>query len=358
MARPRSRKSAVRSSKASAKGVGKSGRRFCSMQPLPPIALAANVSPERAALIQILRPKWVNGTVLQFSFFDGGTAKERDVIRAAFQAWKGVGVGLDFREVQGRADHIRIGFERGAGAWSYVGRDLLDHEHNMNFGWNIEADADTALHEIGHALGFPHEHQNPNAGIVWDEEAVYAALAAPPNSWDRDKTFYNIIRKLPAQEVRGSEWDPNSIMHYPFEAGLIKAPAQYHAGLHPAGGLSALDKTFAKTFYPPMKADDVKELQPFLSQQVSIAPGQQVNFRIKPAKSRNYTMQTIGEADTLLVLFEDQATGDPVYLSGDDDSGQDFNAKIAAKLIQGRTYTLRIRLYYVQVPGECGVLLT
>ena len=29
---------------------------------------------------------------------------------------------------------------------------------------------DTALHGIGHTLGLPHEHQNPNAGIVWDVE--------------------------------------------------------------------------------------------------------------------------------------------------------------------------------------------
>jgi len=38
---------------------------------------------------------------------------------------------------------------------------------------------DTAVHEIGHSLGFPHEYQNPKAGIVWNEEAVYAALGQP-----------------------------------------------------------------------------------------------------------------------------------------------------------------------------------
>jgi hypothetical protein len=193
---------------------------------------------------------------------------------------------------------------------------------------------------------------------VWNEEAVYADLAGPPNNWSRQKTLWNIIRKIPVQQVRGSNWDPDSIMHYPFGPGMIQAPAQFQNGINPAGGLSALDRQYVKQFYPPLTKNDTKQLLPFQSQQLKIDPGQQVNFQIKPAKSRRYTMQTIGTSDTLLVLFEDVPGGDPIYLAGDDDSGTDLNAKITSNLIAGRTYTLRVRLYYVEVTGECGVLLT
>jgi len=54
----------------------------------------------------------------------------------------------------------------------------------MNFGEPLVGSPrgfDTALHEIGHTLGLKHEHQNPYAGIVWDEEEVYAYTAKPPN---------------------------------------------------------------------------------------------------------------------------------------------------------------------------------
>ena len=49
----------------------------------------------------------------------------------------------------------------------------------MNFGWDLTplGRSTTALHEIGHTLGMPHEHQNPFAGIAWDEETVYATSA-------------------------------------------------------------------------------------------------------------------------------------------------------------------------------------
>lgn len=333
-------------------------RRFCTLPRQVERALAPDLDPGRARLIRLVEDKWVNGTKLEYSLGSGGKAAEHQVIRNAFAAWKALGIGLEFDEVADSAEHIRIGFDRSDGSWSYVGREILKHDQNMNFGWDISNDIDTALHEIGHALGFPHEHQNPNAGIVWNEEAVYAALARPPNRWPRATTFHNIIRKIPINEVRGSSWDPNSIMHYPFEAGLIKEPQAYRNGLRPAGGLSALDKRFVKEFYPPLTQKDHVKLTPFKSVQVTINPGQQLNFLIEPPRTRNYTMKTLGMSDTVLALFEDVPGAGPRYLSADDDSGTSRNASITFKLLNGRRYILRARLYWAERKGEAGIVLS
>jgi hypothetical protein len=326
----------------------------------------------------------VNGTVLHYYFFDkptdgemvffnDGTSEfrtwtapdtQKDAVRQAFQRWSNLGIGLQFVEVTTRDEaEVRIGFMDGDGSWSYVGRDILGHgrdERTMNLGWSLTGDprsVDTAIHEIGHTLGFPHEHQNPNAGIVWNEPAVYAALAGDPNFWDHDKTFFNIIRKIEPDTVQGSNWDPNSIMHYPFEAGLIEEPAQYRNGLTPAGGISARDQTWVKTFYPLLTETDHDDLKVAESVKLSINPGQQRNFNILPNATRMYKIETLGISDTVIVLFE-EVNGAPRFLAGDDDSGMDRNAALRVRLRRGRKYVLRVRLFYADSAGETAVVLS
>lgn len=339
--------------------------RYCALPVVPPRPIAHGIAGERLRAIFAHGKKWVNGTVLHYHFFRNaswrGTERQQSVVRAAFDRWKGCGIGLEFREVGSPEEaEIRIGFLEGDGSWSYVGRDILTigtAERTMNFGWDISHDLDTALHEIGHTLGMPHEHQNPHAGIVWDDEAVYAALAAPPNNWDRETTKHNIIRKLDPNEVVGSEWDPDSIMHYPFEAGLIAKPADYANGLTPKGGLSPLDKEYVFQFYPPPAKAEPPPLEPFQSVRLALDPGQQRDFRIEPDETRYYEIQTFGPADTVLVLFED-VDGDYRYVSGDDDSGTDRNARIRARLRRGRKYVARLRLYYAHSKGNFAIMLS
>ena len=50
-------------------------------------------------------------------------------------------------------------------------------------------------------------------------------------------------------------------------------------------------------------------------------------------------------------------SSDLKYLTADDDSGEDYNASFRIRLIKGRTYVLRIRLYWSESSGETAVMM-
>ena len=343
---------------------------LCAVPSTPDRVLAPDVDPYRASLIRYHEKKWVNGTVLHYLFFEDpaewrGAPDQEQAVRAAFHQWQDLGIGLEFREVKHPQEaEIRIGFQRGVGSWSYVGRDAVDFvadpsRRTMNFGWDLTTPygRDTALHEVGHAFGFPHEHQNPVAGIVWDVEAVTKEFSGPPNHWDTDKIHHNILRKIHPMSIHGSRWDRNSIMHYPFRAGLIRIPERYQEDpLIPEPGLSPTDIKHVRTFYPPLRPS-LPDLRPLTSAKLTLAPGQQADFLIRPTESREYVIQSFGASDSVLVLFE-QIDGDNHYLAADDDSGTDLNACLRERLVRGRTYVVRLRLYYARREHDVALMLS
>jgi len=332
--------------------------------------LVDRVGPHKARLILAGRQRWANGTTLNYAFLPkpkgipkslwNDTADQKAIVSRAFQVWSNL-VNIKFVQTSNiKTAQIKIGWLGNDGAWSFVGRDILTaytqdkYQRTMNFGWTLEsfparkaADGktptpdDTALHEIGHTLGWEHEHQNPNAGIEWNEEAVIEDLSGPPNNWDVDMIHHNILDKVTLDDQKdASQWDKDSVMEYPFKRGLIKVPATYQThDLTPAGGLSKQDVKFAQSWYPraDAKATPLRAGEMF---PIDATDNQQQDVVFTPDKDGVYAVQTLGAGSTVMVLRQ----GDE-QLDADDDSGELRNSRIVYHLKGGEDYHVSVRVY-------------
>jgi hypothetical protein len=337
-----------------------SKKRLCSQRKPLPQHFDSNVSSKRMGYIVSTNKKWINGTQLRFMFIDGDESQWR-VVRHAFDMWKQLAIGLSFKEVTNIEESIvRIGFDFTDGSWSYVGRDVLTiskTQRTMNFGWDLTADAyglTTALHEIGHTLGFNHEHQNDKAGIVWNAPAVYAEFSGPPNHWTNAQIDSNILTKMPANTVQGSNWDPDSIMEYEFGPGLVVTPIAYENGIFPPGTLSPNDVTGVRRFYPPL-APAIPYVKWNTASPIKAGPGEQDDFVFVAPATKKFTFQTTGLLDAVMTISEKTKEKDH-YMAGDDDSGTDRNAKVSLPLVEGREYVVSVRVMFAE-DAQSGSLI-
>lgn len=296
-----------------------------------------------AGFVRALAPigkTWMNGSSLRVRFL-GGTPAERAKARDQ-AAWWAAACNIKFLFNDAPDAEIRIAFDQNDGAWSYVGTDCRDIPYNqptMNLGF---LDGGTAAHEFGHAIGLAHEHQNPNAGIQWNEEVVIREMAQSPNYWDAATTRHNILRKYAQNQINGTAFDPRSIMLYFFPPEwtlngvgtqqnevLSSTDRMFVAGakMYPKTGATASQATVLKVNAAKRTAASIGK------------EGEEDLFRFSAPKDGSYVIDTRGPTDVVMKLFGPDS--ETALIAEDDDSGIDANARIAAGLVKGE--------YYVQV---------
>jgi hypothetical protein len=297
----------------------------------------------RVRAISPIGKTWMNGTTLHVRFL-GGSSAEQSTARAQAGWWERV-ANLKFDFNNAPDAEIRITFDPGDGAWSYIGTDCRDiplNQATMNLGF---LDGGTAAHEFGHAIGLAHEHQSPFGGIQWNEQVVIAEAAKSPNFWDEETTRHNILRKYSADQINGTAFDPDSIMLYFFPASWTLNGV----GTEANDVLSRLDKEFiaGAKMYPKTGATipDAIELKvnARTRTQASIGQlGEEDLYKFTAVADGRYVIDTQGPTDVVMKLFgPDSATA---LIAEDDDSGISANARIAVNLIAGQ-YFVQVRHY-------------
>ncbi len=214
----------------------------------PQNAEIINDSSERIALIT--GKKWQPGRTLRVRFLDGDPVIHMKITGIAKQWTQYANIKLNFGNDPDA--EIRISCQPG-GSWSYLGTDALTiakDKSTMNYGWLKQDSADqeylrVVLHEFGHALGCIHEHQHPQTGIPWNRDAVYSYYGET-NKWSKQQVDQNIFQKYGTDITQFSQYDRESIMHYPVPKDLT------FEGFEVAWNteLSPMDKKFIGEMYP------------------------------------------------------------------------------------------------------------
>ena len=320
--------------------------KVCFDRLLPRDLMQLQATVRRAGRVRAISPigkTWMNGSTLRVRFM-GGTSAQRTLVQEQ-AGWWAQQANLKFEFNNASNAEIRISFDANDGAWSYIGTDARGiplNEATMNLGF---MDGGTTGHEFGHAVGLAHEHQNPGGGIQWNEEVVIRELAKSPNFWDEATTRHNVLEKYTVDQVNGTQFDPDSIMLYFFPAEWTLNGIATKAN----DVLSDTDKLFVASakMYPKTAptVDEATELAVNAQRRTSASIGkfgEEDIFTFAVTQPGRHIIDTRGPTDLVMKLFgPDSHTA---LIAEDDDSGVDYNARIAANLIAGRYYA-QVRHY-------------
>jgi len=198
--------------------------------------------------------KWKPGQEITVKFLTTPEFDDQDLIRECAKEWEKY-ANIRFKFVTQPDANIRIAFDKLDGFWSVLGTSCLSNKNQTKPTMNLGLDASIAnvkgniLHEFGHALGLIHAHQNPEARIAWDPEAVVKYYNN--HGWDLVTIMENVLQPDDEDKLQNLDdrFDKDSIMAYPIEKSLLK-PEQHHfaTGFHSV--LSAHDIESIKTIYP------------------------------------------------------------------------------------------------------------
>lgn len=203
-------------------------------------------------LAAVTQKYWgAKGVKLTVGFMETIQPDLRDRILSHFSVW-GAYCNVSFAWTQ-TAAQVRVSRGRG-GYWSYLGPDIL-HIPASKPTMNLEAFTMSTpesefhrviRHEVGHTLGFPHEHLRKELVDLLDPDKTVAYFMRT-QGWSEADVRAQVLTPVSESSLMGTEHaDAQSIMCYtiPSECTISGQPI--------VGGtdIDAADQAFAAKLYP------------------------------------------------------------------------------------------------------------
>ncbi|HEV3315692.1 MAG TPA: M12 family metallopeptidase [Candidatus Angelobacter sp.] len=194
----------------------------------------------------------VGGVHLTIGFLDNPPADLRRHIVEHMNAWAKT---ANVKFVEGdKNSQVRIARQAGDGYWSYVGTDILSiaaDQPTMNLdSFTMQTPESEFVrvvrHEIGHTMGFPHEHMRGEL-VAQIDPAKAITFFGQTQGWDEQTVRAQVLTPIEDSSLLGTAHaDPNSIMCYQIPGAITKD------GQPIVGGedIDDLDYQFAAQIYP------------------------------------------------------------------------------------------------------------
>ncbi len=235
---------------------------------------------------------WPAGSTVSGCFLERDVEWRSLFVRAA-EAWMEIAnIKLDFGAAPGfrncsmmDTSDIRVTFRPGLASFSRAGTLALDvgpteptvvittGALGEQVGMSKESRYGVMLHELGHALGLPHEHQHPLSpcpGEYRFELLCATAEAGGPNAarYRSLVTAFNAQRtiRMDIEPEKQPPHDVNSIMHYRYSPDILRGGRSAKCYARTPLSFSAADRSKAQTLYPRDTATQKK----FLLEQAAI----------------------------------------------------------------------------------------
>ncbi len=213
-------------------------------------ATAASLTPAHLAVL-VSRYWGARGVRLTVGFLEPLSAALRKRILAHANAW-GRFCNVKFTSSQ-RSPQVRITRD-GDGYWSYLGTDVLQiprGQPTLCLQGFSESTPDSEFyrvvrHEIGHTLGFPHEHAR-RAIVERLDPARTIAYFQRVYGWPASVTQEQVLTPLDERSIMGTpEADVDSVMTYQFDGECTRDGQPIPGGTD----IDVLDRAFAAKLYP------------------------------------------------------------------------------------------------------------